>query len=207
MIKKKLAHNQKKISCSAFVNLFVFFCELVLWTSICKPVKSEVVNMWTCFCEIWIWFCELVLWTWQMMNLSLKSMGLNLWVWNLKWAWTCEFEIWNLNLTNVEDGKWWTCESEISECEPVIQSENWDRQPFANDEAVNLNLNLNLWTYFPKSVKLCSTVVCRSPSLAASLVLRWYLPLWILYIIVMFVVLYLCFILIFNFRGNARALT
>ena len=63
MIKKKLAHNQKKTSCSAFVNLFVFFCELVLWISIYKPVKSEVVNMWTCFCEIWIWFCELVLWT------------------------------------------------------------------------------------------------------------------------------------------------
>jgi hypothetical protein len=30
MIKKKLAHNQKKTSSSAFVNLCVFFCELVL---------------------------------------------------------------------------------------------------------------------------------------------------------------------------------
>jgi hypothetical protein len=79
---KKLAH-QKKTSCSAFMNLFVFFCEPLF----CKPVKSKVVNMWTCFCEIWIWFCELVLWTWQMINLRLKYMGMNLWAWNLNWAW------------------------------------------------------------------------------------------------------------------------
>ena len=136
-------------------------------------------------------------------KLSLKSMGPNLWAWNLNWAWTCEFEIWNLNLANAEDGKWWTCELEISECEPMIQSKNWYWQPFANDEVVNLNL----WTCFPKSVTLSSTTVCRSPLLAASLVLRWYLALWILYVIVMFIVLYLCFILIFNFRDNARVLT
>jgi hypothetical protein len=161
--------------------------------------------------NLFLWNLNLVLWT-CFVNLTNDKpepeiYGMNLWAWNLNWAWTCEFEIWNLNLANAEDGKWWTYEPEISECEPVIQSENWDWQPFANDVAVNLNLNLNMWTCFPKSVKLSSTTVCRSPPLAASLVLRWYLASWILCIIVMFVVLYLCFILIFNFRCNARALT
>jgi hypothetical protein len=45
---------------------------------------------------------------------SLKSkLSLNLWVWNM-------------NLANAEYDKWWTYESEISECEHVIQYENWD---------------------------------------------------------------------------------
>jgi hypothetical protein len=39
------------------------------------------------------------------------------------------------------------------------------------------------------------------------LVLRWYFATWILYIEMMFIILYLCFILIFNSRGNARAHT
>ena len=126
---------------------------------------------------------------------------MNLFLWNLNLVlWTCfvnltndkpEAEIYGyepvslkskLSLANAEDGKWWTCEPGISECEPVIQSENWDWQPFANDVVVNLNLNMNLWTCFPESVKLSSTTVCRSPPLAASLVLRWYLASWILYV-------------------------
>jgi hypothetical protein len=146
--------------------------------------------LWTCFVNLTNDKPEPEIYGYEPMSLKSK-LSLNMWVWNLK----------------SEPGKWWTCEPKISECEPMIQFENWDWQPFANDVAVNLNLNLNLWTCFPKSVKLSSTTVCRSPPLAASLVLRWYLVSWILYIIVMFVVLYLYFILIFNFRGNTRALT